>query len=166
MDRNEIERIKAMTPRQISSKISLMMRNAFENVDDREVLEFFTSIDRMDLNVSESAYLKYLNQIKLLLIKEDDPTSYINGISALKKIYSSLGVLFPKQALINRFCLCVYKAENQSHTGYKLWMKDALNHKVFAKATYEKVISQKYMNDLVRKYNNEISKKEKECIND
>lgn len=132
--------IKEASQQKTNMIIYNLAKKGFEEEDSKDLMNFFSTINFKDMNLSQGQYIKNLKSLEQLIFIENDPVGYIDGIVTLKKCYAQVGLKISTVALVKSFSKVALDREKNIE-GYKLWMQEAYLRKAITKAQYNRLVS-------------------------
>mgnify|MGYP004674804663 FL=1 len=132
--------IKEASQQKTNMIIYNIAKKGFEEENSKDLMDFFSTINFKDMNISQTQYIKNLKSLEQLIFIENDPVGYIDGIVTLKKCYAQVGLKISTNVLVKSFSKVVLDREKNIE-GYKLWMQEAYLRKAITKAQYNRLVS-------------------------
>ena len=132
--------IKEASQQKTNMIIYNLAKKGFEEESSKDLMNFFSTINFKDMNISQTQYIKNLKSLEQLIFIENDPVGYIDGIVTLKKCFAQVGLKISTNVLVKSFSKVVIDREKNIE-GYKLWMQEAYLRKAITKAQYNKLVS-------------------------
>lgn len=121
--------------------IDKTVRRGFFEQSSQNTCEVFASLSYKETELSLEKYKRYLRSLTNLILKEDEPVAYLEGIKTLKKCYREIHERVSYKALINAFAKKVFERENNM-LGFSMWMQDGVRMGIFTKKQKEKLIKE------------------------
>lgn len=132
--------IKEASQQKTNMIIYNLAKKGFKEENSKALMNFFSTINFKDMNLSQGQYIKNLKSLEQLIFIENDPVGYIDGIVTLKKCYAQVGLKISTVALVKSFSKVALDREKNIE-GYKLWMQEAYLRKAITKAQYNRLVS-------------------------
>ena len=132
--------IKEASQQKTNMIIYNIAKKGFEEENSKDLMDFFSTINFKDMNISQTQYIKNLKSLEQLIFIENDPVGYIDGIVTLKKCYAQVGLKISTNVLVKSFSKVILDREKNIE-GYKLWMQEAYLRKAITKAQYNRLVS-------------------------
>ena len=95
--------IKEASQQKTNMIIYNIAKKGFEEENSKDLMDFFSTINFKDMNISQTQYIKNLKSLEQLIFIENDPVGYIDGIVTLKKCYAQVGLKISTVALVKSF---------------------------------------------------------------
>lgn len=121
--------------------IDKILRRGFVTKSSQIACEIFASVSYKETELGLEKYKRYLRSFAQLLLKEDEPVSYLEGIKTLKKCYREIHERVSYKTLIDAFAKSVFERENNM-LGFDAWMQDGVKMGVLTNKQKEKLVKE------------------------